>query len=268
MAEQVIICPNCGAQNSQYGKCEYCGCDVHPSKEEINIKVKVHGIHKVEIDSRVLKQKYDKFKDKTETYYIGGDDNGWFEIPIHYLDHKGEEQVKQERINLYHIQKKWDEGYVALSGGHELGNCVFHSDGVNYDIYHEIDRQSLHKICSAKALEIGFEYKYIYDAHVDQAAVTLIQLLLRVFYCSFYDNSQFNEAIEQLYSFYNRIESEKQTKYNKNRAKEEAEATQWEAKMKEIEKNEKKKSCCIGLIVFLILTFLIIGGIIRLTYRM
>jgi methionyl-tRNA synthetase len=63
-----IICPNCGAENERYGKCEYCG-SVIENIDDVTEKYISHGKQKVTIDERVLIQKYDKFEDKTETIF-------------------------------------------------------------------------------------------------------------------------------------------------------------------------------------------------------
>ena len=253
MQQEKIICPNCGAENSHYGKCEYCGSDINPTKVySEKTGETAHGIHQVNIDKRVLKQKYDKFEDETETYFIGADDKGWLKLPSHHI-YRGDTMESTENVYMCYCQKGWeDDGYVALSG---LKNCIIHADGKNYKIDYVIDKKSLLAICVAQSIEIKYGYVYE-DCNLDKESVNLIHLLARVFYFTFFDNTQFVDSPEQLFALHKEFVKKK-----------EAKVAEWEEDRKRIAKEEKRKSCVIGIIIFIILALLIIGGMIRLVYR-
>ena len=249
-----IICPTCGAENSHYGKCEFCGSDIKPTKVySEKTGETAHGIHQVNIDKRVLKQKYDKFEDVTETYFIGADDEGWLKLPFHHI-YRGDTMESTENVCMCYRQRGWeDDGSVVLSG---LWDCIIHADGKNYKKtkYDEIDKKSLLAICVAQSIEIRFDYAYK-DCKLDKESVNLIHLLARVFYFTFFDNTQFVDSPEQLFALHKEFVKKK-----------EAKVAEWEEDRKRIAKEEKRKSCVIGIIIFIILALLIIGGMIRLVY--
>ena len=64
-----IICPNCGAENERYGKCEYCGSVIAPDLIDMEDGGnKIEGIYKVNFDEGVLVQKKESEQDKEESY--------------------------------------------------------------------------------------------------------------------------------------------------------------------------------------------------------
>lgn len=158
-----IVCPNCGAVNKQYGKCEYCGSNVEPDLLDIeNGEVEIRGKYKVNYDERVLVQKYDKFDDKTITYCKYCDKRGFLTIKAYY-----ENDVNQKRgISLVFENTNTKRGnwfHFSFPGD----KCVIHIDKKkNYEIDYEISTHTLLAICEAKSIAIKVSH-YCPDYIVD-----------------------------------------------------------------------------------------------------
>ena len=197
-----IICPNCGATNERYGICEYCGCDIKPIEKDVFANMRaMHGIHtNFNIDESVLKQKYDEFKDTTTISFKFGHEEGWIKIPCRYIN-DSKNNIWEGNLRFCYIQEGWNEGYIDWGG---LDECVICIDEHHYKMQYieqDINEDLLFSICVASSLEIRFLDGDVYKAYIDKTVIILIQLLARVFYYTFYDDTQFVDSVTQLRTF-------------------------------------------------------------------
>lgn len=208
-----IICPSCGAENTQYGKCEYCGSEIKPLAADPDGGKVAHGIHKIDIDERVLKQEYYRFSDTTVT--TTPLDLGYFHRSVHVVN--GDEVIGASDdyyIELCHRQTGWDNGEIICNV-----NMTILVDGKRYEVKKDcpIDKNTLFALCTAQAQDICIydpEYDWegdVRDIYYTATTVTPVTdwtddfmsidninnmiLAARVYYFAFFDNTQFKESL-------------------------------------------------------------------------
>lgn len=244
---ETIICPNCGAENSHYGRCEYCGTEINRTIDTTK-EYTSHGKHKVSFDERVLSQKYDKFEDETETFFKYGEDGGWIRFGV-YTKYRGDDLHTDERVLFGYRHKKDGSEYFFISG---LYDGIVHADGMNFKIDYRVSEEMLAAICSARKVEVKFRRAYE-DAYFDEESIWVFVKLAQVFYNTFIDKSVYTGSADKLYQFY-----EKKITAKTNQQKQEHEQIQRSIK------NEKRLSCIIPLIILIVL---IVGGILKFIYK-
>lgn len=211
-----IVCPNCGATNEHDGKCDYCGAPLvvsQPVSEEAEKKSKarskkqsqkastVEGIRKVNVDKLLLEQSYDPFSNTTTTklkvlcneegLLIYSPELASMEFSlVHKYSRTKEEALDCCEMNGY---------FKVLSTGRDNYNSQKDKNlSGKYSLL--LDKATLKSVCQAKEisfLKAGVNKKDY--ALVDKENVVI--LIARLFYHTFYDNSSYTEAADQLYEF-------------------------------------------------------------------
>ena len=247
-----IICPNCGAENERYGKCEYCG-SVIENIDDVTEKYISHGKQKVTIDERVLIQKYDMFEDKTETIFRYGDDKGEISFKFNTKD-DGKDTICQEKIHFTHIQKKCEKDYYRFG---YLDDCIIHADGQNYKIkYGTISNETLSAIC--KANYVGVKFRDCYnDAYFNQESIWLFVTMARTFYNTFIDSSCYNDAADKLYTYF---EEQK----NEEKIEKQVREIEWKRKREEEERQENTNiiKAIVANVIFFLPVFMLLFSLV------
>lgn len=193
-----IICPSCGAPNEHDGKCDFCGAPLviqqveeqskKESSQEVPTSIKAQGMRKVEVDSRVLEQVYDKFTNTTTT-----------KLKV-LVDEEGKIQLGLWELNLSFIHK-YSVANGKISDVCEIGGDFFgfNTDNKIYKVgYFDslvLDKVTLKSICQAK--RISFLHKTDEEILDEE---NIIPLIAQLFYHTFYDNNSYKDAADKVYN--------------------------------------------------------------------
>lgn len=197
-----IICPNCGAPNEHDGKCDFCGAPLviqqtndeqdkqtkKKSKKLSQSSFKVKGMRKVDVDSRVLEQVYDKFTNTTTT-----------KLKV-LVDEEGKIQLGLWELNLSFIHK-YSVANGKISDVCEIGGDFFgfNTDNEIYKVeYYDslvLDKVTLKSVCQAKRISFLHNTdEEIFDKE------NIIALIAQLFYHTFYDNNCYKDAANKVYN--------------------------------------------------------------------
>ena len=259
MSEQGnIICPNCGAINEHYGKCEYCGNTLEgDSKAEVSM-IDNEG---TPISNQSIICKYDKFENKVITT---SKKPCSFLMSRYLLDFQHEKSSKdKERLYITLCLSFVKYKRLSFDTLHLVtDNIVFKFDASDLEFNetsrfnrasYEIDPNILLAICRAEKVSIKIKLDNGESEAIEDTDNT-IRLLARRFYNRVYDSSMFKEEVESV--------ELKESEDEKKRIQRKAERLQREEQ--ENKRLEKMKGGCsvlvaiLAVILFVVLCLIII----------
>jgi hypothetical protein len=203
--DNIIICPNCGAENKNTENCEFCGTVLSNSisgtllsnskgtkklyEQTPDKLVEIVGEYTLKIDERIFERSYDKFKDKTKIRLQ-------FEIFKFLRDRNLNIQVEYTKYSSA------NKGHLYISGIESIiigdKRLCASSTYIDFSNLH-----TLETVCEASEISVKM-YGSTSASPSDEQAKGLI-FIARICYNTFYDNSKYTDAVDLLYEYFKKV---------------------------------------------------------------